>query len=78
MRLATLALLLIPTAALAQQPQPKQALPRVLLLGDSIRLGYAPLVAKKLTGKAQVLSPKENAADTANMLKMLDRWLADG
>jgi lysophospholipase L1-like esterase len=78
MRLLRL-LILMPAAsiALAQPPQPKADLPRVLLLGDSIRLGYAPLVAKKLAGKAEVVSPPENAADTANTLKMLDQWLAD-
>jgi lysophospholipase L1-like esterase/dienelactone hydrolase len=74
--LSPLILLLAPATLLAQ-PQPKQDLPRVLLLGDSIRLGYAPLVAKKLAGKAEVVSPAENAADTANTLKMLDKWLAD-
>src|SRR5438552_4159509 len=57
---------------------PMPELPRVLLLGDSIRLGYAPLVAKKLAGKAEVISPKENGGDTANTLKLLDQWLADG
>lgn len=70
--------LLAPSFALAQPAQPKQGLPRVLLLGDSIRLGYAPGVAKKLEGKAEVISPKENGGDTANTLKMLDKWLEEG
>lgn len=59
------------------QPPPKAELPRVLLIGDSIRLGYAPLVAKKLEGVAEVVSVKENFADTATTLKMLDKVLAD-
>jgi len=46
----------------------------VLLLGDSIRLGYAPLVAKKLEGKAIVISPKANGGDSSNVLKYLDEW----
>jgi lysophospholipase L1-like esterase/dienelactone hydrolase len=74
--LSTLLLLLAPSLAPAQ-PQPKGELPRVLLIGDSIQLGYAPLVAKKLAGKAEVVSPAGNAADTANTLKVLDKWLAD-
>ena len=73
-RLALVALLLFAAPALAQ---PKKDLPRVLLLGDSIRLGYAPLVAKKLDGVAVVVSPKENCADTPTTLKGLDRWLTD-
>ncbi len=50
----------------------------MLLLGDSIRLGYAPFVAKKLEGIADVISPKDNGGDTANTLKMLDKWLEAG
>jgi lysophospholipase L1-like esterase/dienelactone hydrolase len=71
-------LLVLPTAALAQQSQPKRELPRVLLLGDSIREGYGPLVARRLDGVAEVIQPKENGGDTANTLKLLDKWLADG
>ena len=74
--LPALLLLLIPAPAFAQPPA-KPDLPRVLLIGDSIRLGYAPLVAKKLEGVAEVVSIKDNFADTANTLKMLDKVLAD-
>lgn len=74
-RLALVALLLSAAPAVAQ---PKQDPPRVLLLGDSIRMGYAPLVAKRLAGVAVVVHPeKENCADTPTTLKGLDRWLAD-
>ncbi len=54
--------------------EPKADLPRVVLLGDSIRLGYAPLVAKKLEGKAIVVSPKPNGGDSSNTLKGLAEW----
>jgi lysophospholipase L1-like esterase len=47
----------------------------VVLIGDSIRLGYAPLVAKKLAGKAVIVSPKENGGDSSNVLKHLDEWV---
>ena len=30
---------------------------RIVLVGDSIRLGYAPVVTKLLAGQADVLSP---------------------
>lgn len=74
-RLAVLAALL-PLPAPAQE-KPAE-LPRVLLLGDSIREGYADRVAKKLEGVAVVVHPgKENCADTPTTLKGLDKWLAD-
>lgn len=66
-------------AALLTAPAWAQApagpLPQVVLLGDSIRLGYAPLVAKRLAGKAAVFSPAENGGDSANLLKHLDEWV---
>ena len=52
-----------------------KSIPRVVLIGDSIRLGYAPLVAKKLEGKAIVISAKPNGEDSANVLRHLDEWV---
>ncbi|OWK43489.1 GDSL-type esterase/lipase family protein [Fimbriiglobus ruber] len=74
---ALVGVLLVPVFASAQQPQkPPADLPRVLLLGDSIRIGYAPLVAKKLEGIATVVHPgQENCADTPSTLAGLDKWL---
>jgi lysophospholipase L1-like esterase len=51
------------------------ALPRIVLVGDSIRLGYAPIVARRLEGRAVVISPKANGGDSANVLKHLDEWV---
>lgn len=58
-----------------QAPQAKPGVPKVVLIGDSIRLGYAPLVIKRLEGKAIVVSPKANGGDSANVLKNLDAWV---
>src|SRR4029079_8996969 len=55
---------------------PKPALPRILLIGDSIRVGYAPMVTKKLAGGAEVISPAEAVGDTTVVVKNLDTWLA--
>ncbi len=75
-RLLVLSLIAIACPAIAQE-KPAE-LPRVLLLGDSIRIGYAPLVAKKLDGIAVVIHPgMENCADTPTTLKGLDKWLGD-
>src|SRR5262245_20817742 len=54
---------------------PAAELPRVVLIGDSIRLGYAPRVAARLSGKAVVVSPTENGGDSASVLAHLDEWV---
>jgi acyl-CoA thioesterase-1 len=50
-------------------------LPRVLLLGDSISMGYTSKVRELLAGKANVHRPPENCMESANGLKKLDTWL---
>lgn len=51
------------------------AIPKVVLIGDSIRLGYAPLVGRRLHGRALVASAAENGGDSANVLRNLDDWV---
>jgi lysophospholipase L1-like esterase len=67
--LVSLAIVLSPAAAVAAEGD----LPVVVLMGDSIRLGYAPLVAEKLKGKATIVSPGPNGGDSANVLKLLQK-----
>jgi len=45
------------------------------LIGDSIRLGYAPLVTERLHGRALLVSDAENGGDSANVLRNLDDWV---
>lgn len=52
-------------------------LPNVLILGDSISIGYTPGVAERLTGIANVRRPDANCGDTRLGLRMLERWLGD-
>jgi acyl-CoA thioesterase-1 len=54
------------------------ALPRVLLIGDSISIGYTVPVQKALAGKANVHRIPENGGPTTNGLEKIDRWLGDG
>src|SRR5262245_57731542 len=61
--------------AQAQTPDAGVELPKVALIGDSIRLGYAPLVAKRLAGRARIISPAANGGDSANALRNLDEWV---
>ena len=82
MRSGVVVLLSVVGLLTASPPSPGQAdaspgpgLPRVVLVGDSIRLGYAPRVAERLAGKAVVISPPENGGDSANVLAHLDEWV---
>jgi lysophospholipase L1-like esterase len=73
--LTALSLLLVAISlAVAQEPKPNAKLPKVVLIGDSIRLGYAPEVAKLLEGKATIVQAKANGGDSANVLKNLAAW----
>ncbi|GIX05800.1 MAG: hypothetical protein KatS3mg115_0203 [Candidatus Poribacteria bacterium] len=56
------------------------SLPRVLLVGDSIRIGYAPLVRTALANRAEVFEIPENGGDSRNVRSKLAEWLelADG
>lgn len=58
--------------------QDDPALPRVLLIGDSISRAYTVGVRQMLQGKANVHRAPENCGPTANGLKKLDLWLGQG
>ena len=68
------------TASAAEKAATQQSasLPRVLLIGDSIRGGYGKGVEKLLAGKAVVVLNEGNAQHTGTGLEKLDGWLGDG
>jgi len=53
-------------------------LPRVLLIGDSISMGYTLPVRKLLDGRANVHRIPVNGGPTTNGLANLQKWLGDG
>jgi acyl-CoA thioesterase-1 len=53
-------------------------LPRVLLIGDSISIGYTLPVRELLKGKANVHRIPANGGPTTNGLANLSKWLGDG
>ena len=73
-------------ASLAQQPprpefapvQDVPGLPRVLIIGDSISIGYTLPLREALAGVANVHRPPENCAHTARGLERLSAWLGEG
>jgi lysophospholipase L1-like esterase len=63
-----------PIRLTAAEPVSKE-LPLVILIGDSIRVGYQDTVAKALSGKAVVWSPRENCKSSVYVRENLDKWL---
>jgi acyl-CoA thioesterase-1 len=55
-----------------------RGLPRILLLGDSISIGYTREVRQRLGGRANVHRPPENCGPTVYGLEELDGWLGSG
>ncbi len=54
-----------------------KSLPNVLILGDSISIGYTRQVREGLKGKANVIRPSDNCGDTRIGLAKIDKWLGD-
>lgn len=80
---------LLPNHALSAEEKPRtepafaqvedvSGLPRVLLLGDSISMGYTLPVREALKGNANVHRPPTNCGSTGNALNHLDSWLGEG
>ncbi len=58
-----------------QSPKADPDLPRVLIIGDSISIGYTKPTIELLKGVANVERVKANCGDTNRGLKNLQRWL---
>ncbi|MEE8155478.1 MAG: sulfatase-like hydrolase/transferase [Phycisphaerales bacterium] len=52
-----------------------EPLPRVLMLGDSISMGYHRFVVESLLDEAEVVRPRENCVGTTNGIRKIDQWL---
>ena len=78
-----LAIWLIDTGTTLGQSRPMDptiddpTLPRVLLIGDSISIGYTAGVRELLHGVANVHRPLTNCGPTTKGLQELDKWLGD-
>ena len=58
-------------------PVDDRSLPRVLLIGDSISIGYTPRVRKLLDGKANVHRPETNCRWSAFGNENVLQWIGD-
>jgi len=77
----------VPAAAAKPKPAPdpalapiedKAGLPRVLLIGDSISVGYTLPVRELLDGQANVHRIPENGGPTTRGVAAMDKWLGEG
>lgn len=62
----------------AQLASADAGLPKVLLLGDSISIGYTPLVVEGMKDRVSVSRPKANCGNTQAGLANLDKWIEGG
>ncbi len=70
-----------PGAAPAARPKPPQddpRLPRVMLIGDSISVGYTDAVRAELAGVANVHRVEGNAGPSSSGVRKIDAWIAPG
>ena len=58
-------------------PEIKDGLPNVLLIGDSISIGYTVMVREALDGKANVFRPATNCGPTTRGLESIEEWIGD-
>jgi len=69
--------------AVAQAPDPlreivdQPGLPRLLIIGDSISMGYTEPLRRKLAGTFNVHHIPENGGPTSNGVAHIDKWLGD-
>ena len=56
----------------------EKELPKVLILGDSISIGYTVPVRNLLKGKAEVIRPKANCGPSERGVANIKKWLGDG
>ncbi len=55
----------------------KADLPNVLIIGDSISIGYTPYLKDILMGKAIIAHPDENCEGTTKGVMKIDEWLGN-
>ena len=74
-----------PEAKAKRNPNPVTApiqdmagLPRILIIGDSISMGYTLPIRKLLEGKANVHRIPQNGGPTKNGISNIEKWLGTG
>jgi acyl-CoA thioesterase-1 len=73
---ATAGLVCVTGGSAAFVPAPENpSLPRVLLIGDSVSVGYTQGVRDNLTGKANVQRAPTNCASSNRIITNLDEWI---
>ena len=70
---------------MANQPNPAfqpiedtPGVPRILLIGDSISIGYTLAVRDQLQGRANIHRPPTNCGPSSRGIEQIDDWLGEG
>ncbi len=78
---SSLLLFLFPAMVIAQKPfdpvEDRADKPNVLILGDSISIGYTVPVRSQLKDQADVFRPHDNCGPTTKGIAKLEHWLGD-
>jgi lysophospholipase L1-like esterase len=53
----------------------EETMEKVVLVGDSIRMGYQQFVEEELRGAVEFANPEQNGGTSANILANLDSWV---
>jgi lysophospholipase L1-like esterase len=64
--------------ARAEPPRENPSLPRVMIIGDSISVGYTDGVREELAGQANVYRVQGNAGPSSSGVENVQRWIASG
>jgi len=68
---------MLPLLVLLAWQQASPPLPRVLLIGDSISIGYTAAVREMLRGVAEVERPPVNCGSSGRGVQEIDKWVGD-
>ncbi|MGY8768383.1 MAG: SGNH/GDSL hydrolase family protein [Pirellulales bacterium] len=77
MKLKVLLTAILACVTLTANAADKESLPKVLMIGDSISIGYQKPLVALMKDQAVVTHNPGNAAHSANGLANIDKWLGD-
>jgi lysophospholipase L1-like esterase len=70
-------ILTVATSLISLSSTYKQDKPKILIIGDSISIGYTPFVKENLAEQAEVFHNPGNAQHTGTGLQKIEKWIGD-
>ena len=69
--------LLLAALSVNGKTEQQNSLPKVLIIGDSISIGYTPFVRSEMKGRAEIIHAPGNSQSTEYSLPKLSSWLGN-